>query len=436
MALNRCPHFTLELLRGGPPHNQLVSPITEYLALCGDAAPHTLRLPFEHGDLTDRLLLLSYALGTGRDPESLRQSELERLSRELGDVMGSIPAFGAEISSIELPREGGVVHFRLVLAGNELSLVPWEIVQVPTGLPGAGLHLVLQPRVPVSMTREVRGASRRRFQWDRDPRILFVTADASDFPRNAVEAHLLALRRALEPWAYQAWQGNELDAQPNYPIEVIERASVEDIRQRCLEDDFTHVHILAHGVPLPDRDDARFGLLLHQPGDPDQRVVISGGQLAHALLPSRSRKGASDPAFVSLATCESARQGAIVNPGGSVAHQLHQMGVPWVIASQFPLTVVGSVVLVEDLYLELLQGTDPRVALHRVRQHLATRFGDRHDWGTLVAYASFSSDFDVQVDKFRERAVNARRNRAFAMVDQAVIARIHGDAHAAAVDTA
>ena len=424
MALNRCPHFTLELLRGGPPHNQLVSPITEYLALCGDAAPHTLRLPFEHGDLTNRLQVLRYALGTAQQVEQMRQLELERLSRELGTLFGSIPAFAAEISSIEVPRNGGVVHCRLVLAGNELGLVPWEIVQVPTGLPGAGLHLLLQPRVPVSMTREVRGASRRRFGWNRRPRILFAAASESDFPPNAIEAHLLALRRAFEPWAFPE-SGNMVEAPvARYDIDVIERASVETIRERCLGVDYTHVHILAHGAPVTERDETRFGLLLHHPGRPAERVVATGDQLAHALLPSRSRRGASDPTLVSLATCDSANQGPTVNPGGSVAHQLHRMGVPWVIASQFPLTVQGSVLLVEDLYNELLQGTDPRIALHRVRQHLATRFGDRHDWATLVAYASFPSDFDVQVDAFRERAIRARRNRAYSLVDRAVIARI------------
>jgi hypothetical protein len=62
--------------------------------------------------------------------------------------------------------------------------------------------------------------------------------------------------------------------------------------------------------------------------------------------------------------------------------------------------------------------------LHRVRQHLATRFGDRHDWATLVAYASFPADFDLQVEQFRLRAVEARRNRAFGLVDQFVVARI------------
>ena len=265
------------------------------------------------------------------------------------------------------------------------------------------------------------GGARHRRNGAGGPRILFATADDRDFPPNTVEAHLLALRRALEPWAYQdtkAW------SPPAYPIDVIEQVSVEKIRERCLEQDYTHVHILAHGAPIDSGNDVRFGLRLHSPDNPGKRVVATGEQLAHALLPSRSRKGASDPVLVSLASCESANQTAVITPGGSIAHQLHHMGVPWVVASQFPLTVLGSVVLAEDLYDELLQGTDPRIALHRVRQHLAIRFGDRHDWATLVAYASFPTDFDVQVDNFRQRAIYKRRNRAFILVDRAVVARL------------
>ena len=206
------------------------------------------------------------------------------------------------------------------------------------------------------MTREVRGSSRRRFLWDRPPRILFATADDRDFPANTVEAHLLALRRALEPWA--TWDQQAMRA-TSYPIDIIEQASVERIRLSCLEQDYTHVHILAHGAPIDARSDVRFGLRLHEADNPGKRVTATGDQLAHALLPSRSRRGVSDPVLVSLATCDSGNQSAVITPGGSIAHQLHHMGVPWVVASQFPLTVVGSVVLAEDLYNELLQGTIP-----------------------------------------------------------------------------
>ena len=154
MTLSR---FALRALRGGP-HNQLVSPITEYLALCGGAAPPYTPASVRARRSHEPAARARYGLGSGRDQEELRQAEMSRLARELGTLLGSIPAFGAEISSIELPLDGGVVHFRLVLAGNELGLVPEEIAHVPVGLPGAGLPMLLQPRVPVSMTREVRPA--------------------------------------------------------------------------------------------------------------------------------------------------------------------------------------------------------------------------------------------------------------------------------------
>jgi len=62
-----------------------------------------------------------------------------------------------------------------------------------------------------------------------------------------------------------------------------------------------------------------------------------------------------------------------------------------------------------------------------VRQHLATRFGDRHDWATLVGYASFPPDFDRQIEKFRLRALREQRNRVFALVDLLVRDRIYSE---------
>ncbi len=425
--MKRSPHLTLELLRGGTPHNQLVSPAIEYLALCGDAAPYTLHIPFEHRDLTDRLLALRYGYQGGqKNAQRFRKAELERLARQIGDILGSIPAFAAEISGIDPPGNGDIVHLRLVLAGNELSLIPWEISQVPSGLPGAGLFLLLQPRIPISTTREVRGASRRQFTWDRKPKVLFVTTNAGDFPPNTIEAHLLGLRLALKSWIYDDWEGNGWQ-KDQYPIEVLEYATVDKIREKCLEQDFTHVHILAHGCPIGDEGELRYGLLLHKSSNPGDRESVTGEQLAQALLPSRCHRNASDPVMVTLATCDSANQADVVNVGGSVAHTLHHMGVPWVIASQFPLTVTGSVILAADFYKTLFEGADPRMALHQVRQHLNTRFGDRHDWATVAAYASFPPDFDNQAEDFRQRAMRQQRNHAFALVDEAVFGYLIAD---------
>ena len=54
--------ITLELLRHGPSHNQLLSPLTQYLALCENHAAVTVHLPFEHNQFLHRLRALGYKL--------------------------------------------------------------------------------------------------------------------------------------------------------------------------------------------------------------------------------------------------------------------------------------------------------------------------------------------------------------------------------------
>ena len=45
----------LEFLRPGPAHNQLLSPLTPYVAVCGDDGSVTVNMPFEHRELLIRL---------------------------------------------------------------------------------------------------------------------------------------------------------------------------------------------------------------------------------------------------------------------------------------------------------------------------------------------------------------------------------------------
>lgn len=415
--MSRVPSVTLELLRGGPPHNQLISPITDYLALCGDASPHVLRLPFEHRDVTERLRALRYeradASGQGE-----RTFELHRLGRDIGAILGAVPAFASEMTGLR-PDGDEVVHLQLVLTGNELSILPWEASHIPTGLPGAGLPLLLNPGAPASLTREVRGASRRKFNWNRRPRVLFASTAASEFPQGTIEAHLLALMNALEHWAFAGWVHNGW--QIRFPIDVVPCATIESIRRTCMRGGFTHVHLLAHGARLTDEAD-RFGVCLHAPDRPGEMEVVTGQQLAQALrFGCGGDRGGSDPVLVTLASCDTAYHGSVVASGGSIAHELHQYGIPWVVASQFPLTVDGSVVLVDELYSRLFRGEDPRRAVHVLRSRLAARFADRHDWATLVVYASMPGDFDVQVHAFRGESMARRRDQAYSLMDLLVL---------------
>ena len=46
-----------------------------------------------------------------------------------------------------------------------------------------------------------------------------------------------------------------------------------------------------------------------------------------------------------------------VHPTASVAHDLHDQGIPLVVASQFPLSIEGSVPFVERFYRDSFEGS-------------------------------------------------------------------------------
>src|SRR5262247_2633172 len=98
----------LELLRSGPANNQLLSPLTPYMALCGADGPVTVTIPFEHGQLLTRLDRLLSEMSSARDEQ-----------REL-------------------------VHLRLSMGAYELALVPFELAIAQDGYPGSGSPLLLQ----------------------------------------------------------------------------------------------------------------------------------------------------------------------------------------------------------------------------------------------------------------------------------------------------
>ena len=215
------------------------------------------------------------------------------------------------------------------------------------------------------------------------------------------EAHLLALRKALTPWLALSGDQSDADRQALVAtrLAVVPDATVAAIEKTCAEGDFTHIHILAHGVELKDAYDSRFGLAFHSHTDPSGRETVSGERLATILRTTRRREPGTfvRPAVVTLASCNSGNVGSVTGVGASIGHALHEAGIPMVIASQFPLSFGGSVMLVQELYQGLLWGEDPRKLLVGLRRRLHSQFKDFHDWASVTAYASLPPDFDRQL---------------------------------------
>ena len=409
---------TLELLRHGPAHNQLLSPLTPYLALCENHAPVTLTVPFEHNQFLHRLDALTYEL-----QEKHRQFQINDTGRELGRLLGAIPGLTAELSR-EPCKGQAITHLRLILSASELALLPFELALAGNGFPGAGQPLLLQSELPICLTREVRRISTSRVRWACDPRVLFVCASPEGLPAVPLESHLLALRRAVNPWV--PYHEPEDDAARHVAIDkrltVLPRASIEDIEDACAEGRYTHVHILAHGVARKVGFDVRFGLALHEDADHAGGVdVVSGERLATALR-AMKQPGLDElacPMVVTLASCNSGNVGSVVGAGASIAHALQEAGVPLVVAGQFPLTFEGSVELVERMYGGLLWGTDPRELLMDLRRRLHTQRPDNHDWAALTAYAALPQGFERQVHVARVEAAKRAIDNSMDFTDRA-----------------
>ena len=199
---------------------------------------------------------------------------------------------------------------------------------------------------------------------------------------------------------------------------LLPNASVESLTDACASGSFTHVHLLAHGVQYEKGDDHRFGIALHKAGSPTGVDVVDGERLACALRTHVEQGGGelSRPTVVTLASCDAGNVGSVVAAGASIAHELHLGGIPLVVASQFPLSITGSIHMVQTLYDGLLWGKDPRLVIDDLRRTLKVQVPKTHDWASIVAYATFPDDLEKQLSRVRieqaDRSMNAALNHA------------------------
>src|SRR6185312_2231554 len=84
----------LEFLRAGPPHNQLLSPLTPYLGICGDSPAGVVHVPYEQAVFERRLADLRY---TGISDTRLAQ--LRDTGVDIARMLAEVPGLPGSVTS-------------------------------------------------------------------------------------------------------------------------------------------------------------------------------------------------------------------------------------------------------------------------------------------------------------------------------------------------
>lgn len=364
----------------------------DYLVAAADHPVREVRMTLDQDSFLDEMLNLRYKAGAEE-----RRASLEKLSGVVTGMLGPRTLEDLE-SGDDFP-----LQLDLVVNAAELAALPFETLRDAAGQP-----LLVRRERPVELTRRVRNDfAEVAARWPARPRILFAWARPEEVAGVPYEQHEAALRKALKPWMPADGTGG--------PLTVLPKAGIASLRKLCAdsvaaEKPFTHVHVLAHGYTIGQAHRQRFGIALHdEEGELD---AVPPEDLTEALAPLRGHT-----VVVTLATCDSANMANTITSKKSIAHELHCSGFPVVLASQLPLTVPGSNVLVERFYQELLKGRDVRMAIHEARVALYESYPSYHDWASLVGYVRLPEGYAEHLQEVRLEAEMASlriaRDRAF-----------------------
>jgi len=341
-----------------------------YLVAAGSEYPvRQFASPLEHESFLKLIIALRYEKDAQTRATALKQ---------IGEIAANLLATNSltEISSGPFP-----LQLDLVVNPAEVAALPFEAATDREGRP-----LFARNDPAVVLTRRVRHTfAENRARWPATPRFLYAWASLSEPTDVPSQEHERALRAVLEPWIPMG-RGTGTTAASDDVLTILAEVTLEKLTEACRKavekkKPFTHVHLLAHGVPVGEAPSQHFGIGLRteEGGVPE----VTPEELGKALAPL-----VGHTVVVTLATCDAANLTNTITSKRSIAHELHELGFPIVVASQFPFTKPGSTLMVETFYKALLGGKDVRVALHNARVALyESRDKTGHDWASLVGYA-------------------------------------------------
>ncbi len=258
-------------------------------------------------------------------------------------------------------------HVQVTIHSNaaEIYALPWELLT----LDETGLTLGAHPEVLVRYSWPETHSKPAQVRVEGGGRILVAWSEAGG-PVPDIE-HVEVIEQACRT-GFVAFE---------HTRDVVSHASTEQLVAALTGaseagEPYVILHLLCHGTAIGQG----FGLLLDDAES--QPVAVDAARLAQLLAPF-----AASLRLVVLSACDSGNTGELGNRLGSVAQSLHRAGIAAVIASRYPLSIPGSIVLTRELYHGLcvnLCSLEQAFVAARIRLSLAA---GRFDWASVQLYA-------------------------------------------------
>lgn len=318
----------------------------------GQVMPISRQFPLDDYEFADLVSYLSDLVGRAED------------AVDLGEKMRGL-LFPNDIWSkfvqcrTDMKTKGKGLRLRLRIDPPELGNLPWEYCYDST------FDFLAQDRLTPMVRYPPEPLEAGDLETDYPVKILLVMANPEDpdLAKLDLDKEVAIVQDALEP----------LKALGYAEIDVLERATVPEMR-RALRDGGYHVlHFLGHGIVKNDE-----GALALEDGNHALKAVFAS-QL-RAMLRSTSVK------VIFLNSCETAAYKKGLDPITSVGLSLIRAGIPTVMAMQFKVPDDTARLFSRELYSSLVQGKPLDLAVTEMRQAAYIDEGDMVYWGIPVLF--------------------------------------------------
>lgn len=348
--------LTIELGRSEQPNKpyEFDGKPKQYFARGAQGQPGAAILPWEELDALHAEFLHG-------DPTSAARRRMgELLRRFLEDVLKELEGWKYyEDALLEAEAKRTPIRLCFRFSAGELFSLPWPMTTLRNGRS-------LGTITPYPLHFEWARGTSAPLPVPSHGRVLLAWSNAADDVSE--ELHLDALQKACPDF------NREQDE-----LKDVNLDSLRSTLRKALQEGrpFRILHFLCHGGPVPG---GTFGLFWADPNRHGRPSRIEGDSLRDVLGPYQRYLQA-----VVLSACHGGNPGQVGSMFGGVAHDLHRLGIPAVIASQMPLTVDGSIKMTGALYEALCRRNVPI--------HVA--FQDAHaalsplslDWASLQFFA-------------------------------------------------